>query len=104
MIFYRTLMTFQSLFKILNMEQNSKNKLIAALLAIFLGGLGIHKFYMGQTGKGILFLLLCWTGIPEVLGLIQGIVYLCDSEERFAQRCAKPKVSKPVEAPEEQKA
>lgn len=34
-----------------------KSRLLAAVLAIFLGGLGIHKFYMGKVGWGIAYLL-----------------------------------------------
>ena len=60
-----------------------KNKIVAALLAILLGGLGIHKFYLGQNGKGILYLIFCWAYIPALLGLIEGITILCSNDENF---------------------
>lgn len=60
-----------------------KNKMVAGILAIFLGGLGIHKFYLGQMGMGIVYLLFCWTGIPELIGFIEGIVYLCSNDYNF---------------------
>ena len=60
---------------------NDKNKLAAALLAIFLGGLGIHKFYLRKVGMGILYLIFCWTGIPAIIGFIEGIYYLCISDQ-----------------------
>jgi len=60
-----------------------KNKTTAGLLAIFLGGLGVHKFYLGKTGLGILYLLFCWTYIPAIIGLIEGIIYLSASDEKF---------------------
>ena len=60
-----------------------KSKVAAGILAIFLGGLGIHKFYLGKTGMGILYLLFCWTWIPGVLGFIEGIIYLCSNDENF---------------------
>lgn len=60
-----------------------KSKVAAGLLGIFLGGLGIHKFYMGKIGMGILYLLFCWTGIPELIGFIEGIIYLCSNDENF---------------------
>ncbi|HKL73746.1 MAG TPA: TM2 domain-containing protein, partial [Clostridia bacterium] len=47
-----------------------KNKYIAALLAIFLGLFGVHKFYLGQKTAGIVYLIFFWTGIPEILGII----------------------------------
>ena len=39
------------------------------LLALFLGGLGIHKFYVGQPGLGVLYLLFCWTFIPSIIAI-----------------------------------
>ena len=58
-----------------------KSKVAAGLLAIFLGGIGVHKFYMGKIGMGILYLLFCWTGIPACVGFIEGIIYLVLSEK-----------------------
>lgn len=63
-------------------QQGGKNKLTAALLAIFLGGLGIHKFYLGKGFQGIIYLLLCWTFIPVIIGFIEGI-YLLMSDYSF---------------------
>lgn len=60
-----------------------KSKIAAGLLGIFLGGLGIHKFYMGKIGMGILYLIFCWTYIPGIIGFVEGIVYLCSSDENF---------------------
>jgi TM2 domain-containing membrane protein YozV len=60
-----------------------KSKIAAGLLGIFLGGLGIHKFYLGKVGMGILYLIFCWTGIPAVIGFVEGIIYLCSNDENF---------------------
>lgn len=60
-----------------------KSKTVAGILAIFLGGLGIHKFYLGKIGLGILYLVFCWTYVPEIIGVIEGIMYLCSSDENF---------------------
>ena len=65
---------------------NGKNKLAAALFAIFLGGFGIHKFYLGRIGWGLIYLLLCWTFIPSFLGFIEGIIYITMSDEAFARK------------------
>ncbi|WP_244865204.1 TM2 domain-containing protein [Xylanibacillus composti] len=66
--------------------RSKKNKIVAGLLAIFLGVIGIHKFYLGRHGQGILYLIFCWTYIPAFIGFIEGIVYLCSDEERFHEK------------------
>lgn len=66
-----------------------KSKTTAGVLGILLGGVGAHKFYLGKTGKGIIYLLFCWTGIPGIIGLVEGIQYLAGSEESFQAKCAK---------------
>ena len=53
---------------------NAKSKLVAGLLALFLGGLGIHNFYLGFTGKGIAQILLSCTGISSIWALIEAIM------------------------------
>lgn len=60
-----------------------KSKVAAGILGILLGGIGVHKFYMGKIGMGILYLCFCWTGIPAIIGFIEGIVYLCSNNENF---------------------
>lgn len=60
-----------------------KNRVTAGLLAILLGGIGVHKFYLGKTGVGLIYILFCWTGIPAIIGLIEGIIYLTQSDEDF---------------------
>jgi len=73
----------------LNREKTStimKNKMVAGILGILVGGFGIHKFYMENIMPGVVYLLLCWTGIPSILGLIEGIIYLMDTDEQFQAR------------------
>ncbi|WP_348613188.1 TM2 domain-containing protein [Halobaculum rarum] len=67
-------------------SSSSKDKTSAALLAIFLGGLGAHHFYLGNTGRGIIYLVFSWTFIPLLVALIEGIIYLTKSEEEFQQK------------------
>jgi len=59
------------------------DRVTASVLAILLGGLGIHRFYLGETALGILDILFCWTGIPSLVALIDGIVWLFESDEVF---------------------
>lgn len=63
-----------------------KSKLAAALLAIFLGGLGAHKFYLGRPIQGIFMLLFAWTGIPEIIGIFQGVLMLTMTEKSFNRK------------------
>lgn len=60
-----------------------KNKTTAALLAFFLGGLGVHRFYLNQAGLGLAYLLFCWTLIPALIALIDFIVFLSMDEAAF---------------------
>ena len=57
------------------------NKVTYALLAILLGGLGVHKFYAGKPGQGILYLLFCWAFVPAIIALIEGCVALGKKED-----------------------
>lgn len=53
------------------------NKVVYCLLAFFLGGIGVHKFYAGKIGTGILYILFCWTFIPSIISFIEFIIGLC---------------------------
>lgn len=63
-----------------------KSKSTTVLLTFFLGGLGIHRFYLGQNILGILYLLFCWTFIPSIIALIDFFMFLFMSENRFNYR------------------
>lgn len=64
----------------------NKNRIAAALLALFLGGFGVHKFYLGKIGQGFLYIIFCWTFIPSVIAFVEFILYLCQSDEDFARK------------------
>jgi TM2 domain-containing membrane protein YozV len=70
---------------------NSKNRIAAALLALFLGHWGVHKFYLGKTNAGIIMLLCGTIGwlliLPGLLNLliafIEFVIYLVKSDQEF---------------------
>ncbi len=59
-----------------------RNKNIAAVLAFFLGGLGVHRFYLGQWW-GIFYLLLCLTGIPGLIAFFEFIYFLARDQFKW---------------------
>ncbi len=65
---------------------DGKNKVVAGLLALFLGGIGVHKFYLGKGVQGLLYLVFFWTFIPAILGFVEGLNYLLMSEQTFFER------------------
>ncbi len=60
-----------------------KDKTSAGLLALFVGGFGVHKFYLGRPGMGILYLLFFWTLIPALVSFVDAIVLFTMSNETF---------------------
>ena len=67
------------------------SKIPAGIFGILLGSLGIHKFILGYTGAGLIMLLVtiltCGIAgiVMHVIGLIEGIIYLCKSDEEFVR-------------------
>ena len=75
-------------------SRNPKEKVVAGIFALVLGGLGIHKFYLGYTTAGIIHLIVFFIGmLPlfmgtlaiSIIGIIEGIIYLTKSDEEFQQ-------------------
>lgn len=60
-----------------------KDRISAALLAIFLGFIGIHKFYLGRQTAGILYLVFFWTCIPAILACIDFAMILFLDDTSF---------------------
>lgn len=71
-----------------------KSKIAAGLLGIFLGALGVHKFYLGYSKEGVIMLLITLVGglitfgaaawVVALIGLIEGVIYLTKSDDEFA--------------------
>ncbi|MBR5153075.1 MAG: TM2 domain-containing protein [Clostridia bacterium] len=61
-------------------KTSNRSKLVAGLLGVLIGSWGIHNFYLGNIGKGILqiFLTSVTFGIAGIWGFIEGILILCD--------------------------
>lgn len=64
---------------------HSSKRVIAGVLGIILGELGVHKFVLGYTKEGLLQILLTFItcGIAGLVGKIEGIIYLTKSDEEF---------------------
>lgn len=67
-------------------DRDHKSRIAAVFLALLLGGIGAHKFYLNQSGQGLVYLLLCWTLIPAVCGLIEGVWYMLMPDREFDRR------------------
>ena len=81
-----------------------KSKVVAGVLAILFGVLGVHKFYLGYSGQGALLLVLFILGIPllflfgigvivwlvlGIIGLVKGIIYLTKPDVEFEETYVK---------------
>src|SRR4029077_7481510 len=67
-----------------------KSRVAAIVLALFLGWLGIHKFYLGKVALGVIYLLFFWTGIPGFIAWIEAILYLATSDAEWARKYGGP--------------
>ena len=78
----------------INIGSGEKSKIVAGLLALLLGGLGIHKFYLGCTTAGIIMLVVflfgfILLGLPSliiaIIAFVEGLIYLFKSDSDFEQ-------------------
>ncbi len=60
-----------------------KNKNTAAILAFLGGVIGLHRFYLGQIGLGVVYAFLALTGVSFLLGLLDGIIFLTMNQQVF---------------------
>ena len=63
-----------------------KNKMTAAILAFFLGGIGVHRFYLNQISLGFVYLIFCWTLIPSIIAFLDFIIFLTMDEGNFNKK------------------
>lgn len=66
---------------------SSANRTTLGIIAIFLGGFGIHRFMLGDTTGGILRIVITAVtcGFGSIIGLIEGIIYLTKTDAEFEQ-------------------
>lgn len=60
-----------------------KSKTTAAVLAFFLGGIGVHRFYLGNNGLGLIYLIMSWTLIPAFIAFLETFYFLLMSDQEF---------------------
>ena len=72
-------------------SMGADKKLVAGILAILVGSLGVHKFVLGYTTEGVIMLLVtvltCGIAgiVMSVVGIVEGIMYLTKSDEDFVR-------------------
>lgn len=66
-------------------HQEENKKIVAGIFALLLGGIGIHKFYLGYTTEGIIQILLSLftCGLAGIIPFIEGVFYLIKTDEEF---------------------
>lgn len=64
-----------------------KSNTTGVLLAVFLGGIGVHHFYLSRIGLGIVYLFFAWTLIPAMIGLVEAF-FMSDRVDRHNQQRA----------------
>jgi TM2 domain-containing membrane protein YozV len=69
-------------------QGRGKEKMVAGILGILLGSLGVHHFYLGSMVTGVIEIVVtfCTCGIGSLVGLVEGILLLVMSDEEFNQR------------------
>ena len=62
---------------------NRRNKKAAAMLALFLGGIGAHKLYLGRVRSALLYLAFVWTLVPAIVSVREAVGLFLMSDEAF---------------------
>lgn len=64
-------------------EGDKKSRTVAAILALLVGGLGAHHFYLNNIALGIVYVVFCFTLIPALISFIEAIIFLTMSDDAF---------------------
>ena len=73
-----------------------KSQTVAWLWCLFLGGFGAHRFYLGKIFTAILYLILCWTGIPAMLACIELCIIAFTNPQNWAQKYNGGRILPPI--------
>lgn len=60
-----------------------KKKSVAIFLAFILGSFGVHHFYLGNKGRGVIYLLLSWSLMPLIASLVDALVLMTLTQDQF---------------------
>lgn len=60
-----------------------KSKSVAIAMALVLGGIGVHHFYLGNKGRGIVYFLLSWTLMPIIASIVDALILMTLTTEQF---------------------
>lgn len=71
--------------QIKNTTKRYKKRTTTAILAILLGGMGVHRFYLGQR-RGIFYLLFCWTFLPLAIAIAEAIYFIIISDDEWDKK------------------
>ena len=73
-----------------------KSQTTAAILCALIGGFGAHRFYLGPIWTGVVYLLLCWTGISGLIALVETYIIAFSSQETWAKKHNNGVITPPV--------
>jgi TM2 domain-containing membrane protein YozV len=60
-------------------------RVLCGILAILFGGLGIHRFILGDVTGGLIRIASSCVGVGWLIGMVEGIIYLTKTDEQFIQ-------------------
>lgn len=79
-------------------KSSLKGQTLTAVLAAFLGALGVHRFYLGKIVTGVLYFLFCWTGIPFLISAVETYLIAFMPVEKWAKKYNNGEIGTPVPA------
>ncbi len=68
-------------------DSGAPNKILVGVLGLIFGGLGVHRFLLGDAKGGIIRIIITifTGGLGGIIGFIEGIIYLTKSDEEFVE-------------------